>query len=41
LKWHLGKANWNDGEANGQQIWLSADAISIEATGQQAQQVNL
>lgn len=33
--------SWDDGEANGQQIWLPADAILIEATGQQAQQVNL
>lgn len=41
LKRHLGKASWDDREANGQQIWLAADIISIEAAGQQAQQVNL
>lgn len=41
MKGHLGKVSWDDGEANGQQIWLPADVISVEATGQQAQQVNL
>lgn len=38
---HFGKASWDDGEANGTQVWLAADAISIEAICQQTQKVDL
>ena len=39
--WHFGEARWDDGEANGLQVWLVADAVSVEAVCQQTQQVNL
>ena len=39
--WHFGEAHWDDGEANGSQVWLVADAVSVEAVCQQTQQVNL
>lgn len=39
--WHFGEARWDDGEANGLQVWLVADAVSVEAVCQETQQMNL